>query len=156
MTIGSRLAGLAMLIALLLTAGDPASAQTTAAGGRLVNGPIRVIDGDTIEIQDGGTRAGIGLIGVRAPRGNTACGRLAAARLAELTSRGIRLFDDPGLTRDERKRRMYYATTVDGQSIAVALIRAGLAHADGRGRERDALAAAERDAVSAERGCARQ
>jgi hypothetical protein len=58
---------------------EPGGAPPPGSGPVDVSSFVRVIDGDTIEAYLGGTRAGIGLIGVDAPMGNTACGRDAAA-----------------------------------------------------------------------------
>ncbi|MFN8556297.1 MAG: hypothetical protein U0531_02740 [Dehalococcoidia bacterium] len=42
-----------------------------------VNSPVRVIDGDTLDMQINGRRVGVGLIGVSAPATDTPCGREA-------------------------------------------------------------------------------
>ena len=139
----------------------PAGAQRVGPGGAPpvgsgpvdVTGFVRVIDGDTIEAYIGGKRAGIGLIGLDAPMGNTACGRDAAAALRGLVRGGLRLEEDPGSAFDALGRRMYYGTTRDGKSIAEEQVKAGVAQAGGEGRERDTLAAAEATARAAGRGC---
>jgi endonuclease YncB( thermonuclease family) len=118
-----------------------------------VSGPVRVIEGDTLDVNIQGERTGVGLIGILAPQGNTTCGREAIAQLRLLTQDGIDLDVDPSILFDERGRRMYYALTPDGQSIALALVQAGVVRADGTGREAVQLAEAEAEARDAERGC---
>ncbi|MFN2446748.1 MAG: thermonuclease family protein [Vicinamibacterales bacterium] len=114
---------------------------------------VRVIDGDTVEVTTAGKRLGIGLIGVRAPRGNSECGRLATGALWGLSAAGLVFEEDAEGIPHEKYRRLYYARAADGRSVAEHLVLAGLARADGRGRERAALAAAENEARSLRRGC---
>jgi glucose/arabinose dehydrogenase len=118
-----------------------------------VSGPIRVIDGDTLETAVDGKRTGVGVIGINAPPGNTDCGRAAAAALQALVQNGIRLEVDPDLTLDDRGRRLYYVLTGDGRSVALELATAGLVAPLDQGRERDALATATSDARGAGQGC---
>jgi endonuclease YncB( thermonuclease family) len=96
---------------------------------------------------------GIGIVGIRAPRGNTACGRAATAFVQDLVEDGAQLEEEPGLAFDARFRRMYHVTTPDGRSVAEELVAAGLARATGQGRKRDRLAELEADARGARRGC---
>lgn len=118
---------------------------------------VRVIDGDTIEIFHERRRIGVGLIGLRAPQGNTQCGRQAAQHLFTLVENGVYLEEDPQITFDTRNRRMYRAV-VRGEmrSIAVAMAEAGFAVPDGRGTEAAAIAQAAAAAQQAQRGCAWQ
>jgi glucose/arabinose dehydrogenase len=116
-------------------------------------GFVRVVDGDSVEIRLGGTQVLVGLIGVDTPAGNTACGREAAAVLRALTRDGVRLEEESGLLFDTQGRRLYYAVTRDGRSIALALVSAGVARAVPQGRESAQLAAAEDEARAAQRGC---
>ena len=70
----------AVVVALVLSVGPSVSAQAPSrgAGPLNVSGPVRVIDGDTLEVYIDGRQTAIGVIGIKAPRGNTACGRKAA------------------------------------------------------------------------------
>jgi len=155
------LLGLLSLFLILGLGPAPAGAQRVEPGGAPpagsgpidVSGFVRVIDGDTVEAYLGGKRVGIGLIGVDAPRGNTACGREAATALRTFVRGGLWLEDDPALTFDARGRRMYYAVMREGTSIGEELVRAGAAHANGQGRKHEQLAAAEADARATRRGC---
>ena len=114
---------------------------------------VRVIDGDTVEVRTQSGRLGIGLIGIRAPRGNSECGRVATRALWQLSAAGLIFEEDADGIPHEKYRRLYYAYTADGRSVAEHLVLAGLVRADGRGRERAALAAAENEARSLRRGC---
>jgi endonuclease YncB( thermonuclease family) len=118
-----------------------------------VDGYVRAIQGDTLDARKALKRVGIGIVGVKAPSGNTACGREATAFVQRLVSDGVRLVEEPGLVYDERKRRMYHVETPDGTSIAEALVSAGLAQAHGRGSNRDKLVELEAAARTAGRGC---
>jgi endonuclease YncB( thermonuclease family) len=131
----------------------PANAPAADSGPVALKGYIRVIDGKTLESYIGGKRVGIGLIGVDAPQGNTACGREATARLEALVKGGLELDDDPSFTFDDRFRRMYTATTHDGRSVAKELVSRGVARADKRGKERQELEDVETAAQAAQRGC---
>ncbi|HEX2034438.1 MAG TPA: hypothetical protein VHS99_09660, partial [Chloroflexota bacterium] len=66
---------------------------------------------------------------------------------------GLRLVDDPSVTFDAERRRMFHVTGRDGRSLAEEQVRAGLAQPDGRGPDRDRLAAAAAEARAAGRGC---
>jgi endonuclease YncB( thermonuclease family) len=118
-----------------------------------VSAPVRVIEGDTLDVNVEGERTGVGLIGISAPPGNTACGREAIAQLRLLAHDGIDLVEDASIVFDERGRRMYYAFTPDGRSIALELVQAGVVRADGTGREAQQLAEAGAEARAAQRGC---
>ncbi len=71
-----------------IPAGPPASTIN-------FRGFVRVIDGDTIEINLKGRRVGIGILGIDAPQGNTPCGRQATNALRQLFAGGLTLDDDP-------------------------------------------------------------
>ncbi len=131
-----------------------AQAPPRGSGDITFPGFVRAIEGDTFEAWIRGSRVGIGLIGVRAPMGNTACGRSAIALAQNLVRGGVRLEEDLNITFDDRKRRMYYLKRPgDGALIALALVSAGVARADGTGREAAALLAAQADASANRRGC---
>ena len=89
------LLGLMLLVGLgTVTAQDQRAeaggAPVAGSGSVEIAGPVRVIDGDTIEAFIHGRRVGVGLIGIDAPMGNTACGRTATAALQLLTQGGSR------------------------------------------------------------------
>src|SRR5918996_390791 len=72
-----------------------AQAPLPGTGSFDIQGFVRVIDGDTFEVYINGRQSGIGIIGIRAPMGNTPCGRSATARLISYIGRGgIRLEED--------------------------------------------------------------
>ena len=118
-------------------------------------GFVRVIDGDTIEVLLNGRRAGIGIVGVDAPQGNTACGRAATQLLRQLVAGGVKLEDDPDptLRLDASKRRLFHLSTLTGGPIDQALVNAGDAKSDGRGADRSSLASLEGAAKGANTGC---
>jgi endonuclease YncB( thermonuclease family) len=150
-------------VSLLLWA-DLALAQPVApAGGASpgdtgpieLSGFVRAVDGDTVDARIGRRRIGVGIIGIKAPPGNTPCGRQAGAYLQELISGGgVRLVEEPGVTFDARSRRLYHIMTGDGRSVAAEMVGAGFASADGQGSNRETLAELEAAARAARRGCA--
>lgn len=135
----------AMVLGVL--SGVAAQAPLRGTGSVEITGPVRVVDGDTFELYINGRQTAIGLIGIKAPRANSNCGKQAAQLTQALVNyvNGIqatvklRFEEDLNHTFDARKRRMYYLTLPDGQSAAVALVAAGLADPDGTGRERQQL-----------------
>ncbi len=134
---------------------SPSAAQTErpAPDSEQLVGYIRVIQGDTMDARNAQGRVGIGVIGVKAPNGNTLCGKEATAFTEELVSDGVQLYEEPGLVLDARKRRMYYVMSSDGRSVAEELVTAGLARADGQGANHDRLAELEAAAREEKRGC---
>jgi glucose/arabinose dehydrogenase/endonuclease YncB( thermonuclease family) len=115
---------------------------------------VRVIDGDTIEADLNGNRVGIGLVGIAVLPGNTECGQQALTFLESALEKGVRLEEDPNVEFDGRGRRMYYAVDpITRQSIALQLVKAGLARATGQGREKVPLRAEERLVRDLGRGC---
>jgi endonuclease YncB( thermonuclease family) len=125
---------------------EPASAPAAQAPAANITGSVRVIDGDSIDTNIDGKRTAVGLIGITAAPGNTPCGERATMLLRSLVADGLRLEEDPEIVLDERGRRMYYALTADGRSIAQELVRAGVAAATRTGREADSLRTAETEA----------
>ena len=115
-------------------------------------GNLRVVEADTFEAHVAGRQIGIGLIGVKAPMGNTPCGQAAIAIVQALLKKGIHLDEDLTLTFDDRQRRMYYGL-INGSSLALQMVQAGLARADGNGKEAGLLRASEAAARSAGAGC---
>src|SRR5262245_48077819 len=85
----------------------PGGAPAPGSGDREVAGYVRVIDGDSLEPKIDGQRVAVGLIGLEAPQGNTACGRAATGALQGLVARGVRLAEVAGLAYDARGRRLY-------------------------------------------------
>jgi endonuclease YncB( thermonuclease family) len=102
-------------------------APPRGSGPYTVTGPVRVIDGDTLEIYLDGRRTGIAIAGVKAPPGNSACGRRAAAMLRELTSGVFELHEETTLLAfDRRLRRVYRIVAASGMSIGEELARRGV------------------------------
>jgi endonuclease YncB( thermonuclease family) len=137
-------------IMLALTPAVEAQAPPRGSGTHEITGPVRVIDGDTLEVYINGRQAGIGIVGIKAPRGNTPCGR----RAAEFMHRLVNLFDgrdarirlrfeeDDERVFDARKRRMYHLKLPGDISVATELVLAGLADPDGTGSGRTELSIA--------------
>ena len=146
----------AVVLLMLVVCSFHAAAQAPERGtGRLSPpGPVRVIDGDTLEVRLGGGLFGVRLIGIDAPEGNTPCGRKAAALLETLVGNGVTFDEDLDLTFDRLTLRLYYGTAANGASLAIELVVAGLARPDGTGLERAALQAAAREARGRGRECA--
>ena len=150
------------LVGVLLWAGFALAQPMTPMGGAPpgdtgpieLSGFVRAVDGDTVDTRIQRRRIGVGIIGIKAPPGNTPCGRQAGAYLQELISGGgVRLVGEPGMTFDARSRRLYHMTTGDGRSVAAEMVAAGFASADGQGSNRETLAALEETARAARRGC---
>ncbi len=148
-------------IALALGFSDQAEAKRAKPGGAPQPGSgsldyvgfVRVLQGDAVEIGLGGNRVAVRLIGLRTPSGNTPCGHVAADYLQGLVFEGMLFDEDESLTYDRGGLRMYYGRLPDGRSVASLLVSAGLARANGLGREATALAAAQAEARKAKRGC---
>ncbi len=128
-------------------------APLAGAGPVDYKGPVRVIEGDTLEIYPNGTQIGIGLIGIQAAPGNTPCGKQAIWLQQQLSKGGLYLAEDPSITFDSRTRRMYYAVTRDNRKVALELVQAGVAHSLGQGRDKDELTQAENAATVNHVGC---
>jgi endonuclease YncB( thermonuclease family) len=116
-------------------------------------GPVRVIDGDSVEVYPDGNQVGVGFIGIQAPPGNTDCGKAATAALQQLVKGGLYLAEDPDLVFDARLRRLYYPIARDNRKIPQQLVTAGLAHSTHQGKDKDELDADEADASAHGRGC---
>ena len=144
----------AVCAASLLSIDASGQAPPLGSGTLAIPGGVRVIDGDTVEVYVSGRRIGIGLIGIRAPMGNTPCGREATAMLESLVAGGAFMDEHPELFLDTRRRRLYYGRRAsNGQSIAVQLARAGVVESTGVGREAPQIAAAIRTAQTRGDGC---
>jgi endonuclease YncB( thermonuclease family) len=151
-----RVAAPAAAIFLALTPLISAQAPPPGSGSFDITGPIRVIDGDTLEVYIEGRQSGLGIIGIRAPMGNTACGKAALAHLRGLIARGMRLDEDPQIGYDARKRRMYYVKTPAGLSVAVQMARSALALPTNEGVEANEIAATFEAAANSGVGCVRR
>lgn len=124
-----------------------------------VTGPVRVIEADTLEVSIRGARVGVRIPGIKVPRGNTECGRQAAAALRQMLSSGAFLDQEVRLPPVDVKTgwlRVYRVTTPGGNSVAAELARAGFANADATASDAvdfPEIAAGESDAQGARRGC---
>ena len=134
-----------------------AQAPDRIHGQLTVRGPVRVIEGDTLEVSLNGTRVGVRIPGIKVPRGNTPCGRQASAAMRELLSSGAILDDENQLSpRDNRGLSLFRVTTAGGRPVAAELVAAGLAIADssnGNPTDADEIAAAQSNAQNERRGC---
>src|SRR5258708_7599344 len=108
-------------LSLVFTAALLGQAPAKGTGSTTVTGSIRVIDGDTLDVHINGKEIALGLLGIDAPMGNSDCGKQATALLQSLVKNGLHLDEDLSFTLDSRKRRLYYALTPDGKSVASAL-----------------------------------
>jgi glucose/arabinose dehydrogenase/endonuclease YncB( thermonuclease family) len=131
----------------------PGGALAIKRGPKEVRGFVRVIDGDTLDVNIDGQRVAVGLIGVRAPQGNTECGIQATKHLQSLVKGGLRLEEDTTLAIDGRLRRMYRPVALDGRAIDEELVRNGFAKTDGKGDRRARLDNDEASARAAGDGC---
>jgi endonuclease YncB( thermonuclease family) len=149
------------VLALMLGAGCLLQAQAPpqGSGNFQIQGPVRVIDGDTLEIFINGRQTAVGVIGIKAPWGNTTCGQTAIATLRALIRNGgvFTLVEDPNITFDARKRRLYYVKLPGNVSAAVQLALAGVVTQNNQGNQNEQgdIQNAYNSAVAAGRGCAR-
>jgi hypothetical protein len=152
------LLSISMVMFAVLSTSMQGQAPPAGSGPFVITDSIRVIEADTLEVLIEGRRVGVGLVGVKGPAGNTACGRQAIAALYQLLAAGIELHDDARMpTFDSRHRRMFrVAIRPTRASAAVTLARAGLVRADPaalEAAEHAEIAAAEMDARANRRGC---
>jgi hypothetical protein len=147
----------------LLLVGSPQTAwmgaqAPTTVGTVVITHSIRVIEADTLEVTIQGKRVAAGLAGVKAPAGNTVCGRQAISALYALIAQGIEVSDDASASAfDVRHRRMLRIALLPSRtSLAVSLASAGLVRPDPntRGDEYQDISAADADARVHGRGCA--
>jgi endonuclease YncB( thermonuclease family) len=148
---------LALVVTVLCVGATSAQAPSRGSGSVTVAGPLRVIEGDTLEVTIDGARIAVGVIGIKAPPGNTACGREAIAVAQQLVADGVWLDEDLGVPSfDSRSRRLYRVSTSTGRSLAVELATAGLAASDsaaGAATDYADILAAETQARSTNMGC---
>jgi glucose/arabinose dehydrogenase len=131
----------------------PGTPPEPTSGSMKATGFVRVVDGDSMEMVLKDRRVAVGVIGIDAPPVNTPCGEGARVYLQALVRRGASVEDDPALTTDARKRRMYRVAGSDGQSVAQVLVAAGLARANGIGADSATLAGLEAQAQQNGTGC---
>jgi endonuclease YncB( thermonuclease family) len=148
--------GLALWLAMPLSAQQPPSAPPDPPAQFTVT-RVRVIEADTLEVWVDGIRLAVGIVGIKAPPGNTPCGKQAIAAVYQMLE-GTTFFDaDAGRPRlDKRYRRLYRVTTASGRSLAAELASEGLANpdqTDASAQEVAEIAAASNGARSAQRGC---
>lgn len=117
-----------------------------------LKGYVRAIQGDTLDARLGNRRVGIEIIGIKAPRGNTPCGKEATAFLQTLVEDGAIVEAETGIGH-KKYVGMYHVRTLDGRSIADEMVAAGFARASGQGKRRLGLADLESQAKNAGRGC---
>lgn len=106
------------------TVGDPSPAEL-----------VRVIDGDTIVVDDGGEEQRVRFLGIDTPEiahedGETSepCGEEAREMTEELTAGGdLELRSDDGQPAEDRYGRRLAYVEVDGKDLSAELLQAGLA-----------------------------
>lgn len=128
-------------------------APAPGTGGFTSDGFVRAIDGHTLELWIGSHQIGVGILGIEVPEGNTFCGAMATDYLQGLSYGGLRFEEDPEIAFDSAMRRMYYAFTPDGRSVAEEMVSAGMATATGEGMEAANLLALEDSAKASGTGC---
>jgi endonuclease YncB( thermonuclease family) len=128
-------------------------APPAGSGPVEIDGFVRAISGDVLDARLPPGRAVIAIIGIRAPLGNTPCGKEATVFVQGLVVDGARFEEELGLVFDSRSRRMYHVKTLDGRSVAEEVVAAGLARANGVGSNRDRLVDLETTAREARHGC---
>jgi glucose/arabinose dehydrogenase len=93
------------------------------------------------------------VIGIKAPPGNTECGKLAIQAVESLVKGGLYLAEDPRITFDSKKRRMYYSISRDNRKLAAELVKAGMAESSHQGKDEPELDADEQNARRSGAGC---
>jgi endonuclease YncB( thermonuclease family) len=117
-----------------------------------LEGHVRAVQGDTLDARLDNRRVGIEIIGIKAPRGNTPCGKESTAFLQELVDDGAFVEAEAGIAH-KKYVGMYDVRTRDGRSIAEEMVAAGFARATGQGKKNRALADLEAQAKASGRGC---
>jgi len=113
----------------------------------------RVIDGDTVDVQDAGQSERVRFFGIDTPERGDACFSEASARTTALVGREVLLVPDRRLE-DSGGRKLRYVFGLDGRSIDATLVAEGFARAwRADGVLRDRLVAIEDDERRAHRGC---
>ncbi len=130
---------LALALLMLLAAAGPARGATV----------VRVVDGDTVKVRDGGRTRSVDLAGVDAPDANQCQGPQAKRGLAKLLPAGAAV----KLVRDAKAPAPARYVYRKRKLVNAALIRAGLARAAADGLSRSsALTSAEQAARKAGKG----
>jgi endonuclease YncB( thermonuclease family) len=131
----------------------PAAPTRAPEATRIAVQMARAVDGDSLDAFVP-QRVAVAYIGIEAPAGNTDCGRQATARHQQLIAGGVSLQAEAPFTFDSQGLRLYHAFTASGDSVALILIREGLARAtEAPHRLRAQYQAAEAEARGARRGC---
>ncbi|HEX2514454.1 MAG TPA: thermonuclease family protein [Chloroflexota bacterium] len=144
---------------LLLLAARPAFLQADAPSTAALPAPTiatvnRVIDGSSLDAHVDGQRTALGYLGVETDSPREPCGQEALERNRELAGRRVQVQEDPTITFDALGRRLYYVSTLDGESIEETLVREGLARAvRPEGHRGAVLAEAQAEAQAAGTGC---
>ena len=118
----------------------PGGAPPLGSGPVTINGYVRVVDATSYEIYINGQQVGVKLVGIDAPAGNTPCGKLAAQAVRNLLKAvgPVKFDEDFAAAFDDRKLRRYDVSKA-GQSIAAALVTAGVAQPNGEGKDAGTL-----------------
>ena len=152
---GSGMVAVLVFTSLAGMSGDPSAQPRVSIEPPLfgeLEGHVRAVQGDTLDARMGDRRVGIEIIGIKAPRGNTPCGKEATAFLQELVDDGALVEAEAGVVH-KKYVGMYDVRTRDGRSIAEEMVAAGLARVTGQGKRNRALADLEAQARAAGRGC---
>ena len=144
---------LSLIVVSLATTTALGQAPLKGAGSFNISGPVRVIDGSTIETYINGKQVGLGMIGVDVPQGNTPCGKQVTSLLQAVTKLGFHVDEDLGLTFDSLGRRLYYHVSPAGDSLAAQLVLAGAAKPNGQGKEAATLKQLQSQAQATGIGC---
>lgn len=116
---------------------------------RFVGVVRRVVDGDTLDISEGDTVHRVRICGMDAPEAGQDFGDRATTALARVaTGRSVQVV---GVERDKYGRLVAYVN-LNGESIGVAMVSAGLAWADRYGQTPREFIIAEQSARDARKG----
>ena len=93
---------LAILLFVAVSGMSPASSAAPRVPGPPpatgeLEGYVRAVDGNTVDARLDGRRVGIEIIGIRAARANTPCGRAATAYLQSLIDDGVTIEAETGI-----------------------------------------------------------
>jgi endonuclease YncB( thermonuclease family) len=152
---GPRMLAVLVFVGLAGISGDPSAQPRRSLEPPLsgeFEGHVRAVQGDTLDARLDDRRVGIEIIGIKAPRGNTPCGKEATAFLQALVDDGASVEAESGIAH-KKYVGMYHVRTRDGRSIAEEMVAAGFARATGKGKKNRELADLEAQAKAAGRGC---
>jgi len=146
------------MLAVAGSASPHAQAPARGTGPQSVNGFVRVIEADTLEVTINGTRVGVLIAGITAPPGNTPCGRAAIKATQALVAGGVELQEDLALPAfDRRLLRIYRVVNPSGRLVSEELARSGFAvpaSEMAKGLDRQLIEGAAAEAAANRRGCA--